>query len=267
MDRKWLNLAKAIYSGLHNIPFISTPPPCSNCHHLIYMKLDKMPPVGLSPLLSFSLTLLGVGNTCSRHGSTTEKPAFSFPCGLLFPAIQITSHVYWKRPSLSKSNFLKQLVGWLGGFYYFFFLQTYCPFSNCSTWISQDLCHGSRPPKPLLPMDTHTILQKGSTSCICNYLFLAAKQEQYGKMRCEDKAVLSLKTAMEFIFNITKQRKHIQAASPALWQRLPCMHLNTARSPAPFTCCKTPDSFWDQVSALNANSPLLLWDDFSMMLL
>lgn len=53
MDRKWLNLAKAIYSGLHNIPFISTPPPCSDCHHLIYMKIDKMPSVGLSLLLSF----------------------------------------------------------------------------------------------------------------------------------------------------------------------------------------------------------------------
>lgn len=54
MDRKWLNLAKVIDSGLHNIPFISTPPPYSNCHHLIYTEIDKMPSTGLSLLLSFS---------------------------------------------------------------------------------------------------------------------------------------------------------------------------------------------------------------------
>lgn len=50
------------------------------------------------------------------------------------------------------------------------------------------------------------------------------------EIRCEDKAVLSLESTTAFIFNITKQWKQIQAASPALWQRLPCMHLNTARS-------------------------------------
>lgn len=121
----------------HNIPFISTPPPYTNCHHLIYTEIDKMPSTGLSLLLSFS-NMPGLGNKCPRHGSPMEKPAFSFPCGLLFTVIQITSCVYWIRRSLCKTSFLKQLVGyvwcrflWLG--FFFFFLQTYCPLSNCST--------------------------------------------------------------------------------------------------------------------------------------
>lgn len=116
--------------------------------------------------------------TCTH---VMEAPAFSFPRGLLFIAIQITPFVYWKRPSLSKTNFLKQLgFAWgslvfcLPAFVFFNFLHTYCPFSNCSTWISQDLCHRSQSPKPLLPVDTHTVLQKGNISCICNYLFMAA---------------------------------------------------------------------------------------------
>lgn len=108
-DRKWLNLAKAIYSELHNIPSISTPPPCSHCHHLIYMKIDKMPSGRLSSLLSF-LTLLGGGNTCPRHGMTMEKPKFPFAHGLQFAAIQITPCVCWLEPGLAKINFLKQLV-------------------------------------------------------------------------------------------------------------------------------------------------------------
>lgn len=60
---------------------------------------------------------------CPRHGSTTEKPAFSFPRGLLFTVIQITSCVYWKRPSLCKTSFLKQLVGyvWCWVLWLFFF--------------------------------------------------------------------------------------------------------------------------------------------------
>jgi len=43
------------------------------------------------------------------------------------------------------------------------------------------------------------------------------------EIRGEDKAVLSLESAVEFIFNINEQRKQIQAVSPALWQRLPCI--------------------------------------------
>lgn len=117
MDRKWQNLAKVVYSGLHNIPFISTPPPCSDCHHLIYMKIDKMPSAMLSPLLS---EMLGVGNTCSRHGSAMEKPKFPFARGLLLTAIQITPCVYWKRPSLPKTTFLKQVVG-----FYFIYVYTF----------------------------------------------------------------------------------------------------------------------------------------------
>lgn len=64
--------------------------------------------------------MLGVGNTCSRHGSAMEKPKFPFARGLLLTAIQITPCVYWKRPSLPKTSFLKQVVG-----FYFIYVYTF----------------------------------------------------------------------------------------------------------------------------------------------
>lgn len=97
-------------------------------------------------------------------------------------------------------------------------------------------------------------------------IYLQQQTKKYGNKLWKDKAVPPLESAVEFIFSITKEQKQIQAASPALRQRLLCMHPNPARSATPFKCGQTPESFRDCVSALNANSTLP-WNDSSVMLL
>lgn len=80
--------------------------------------------------------MLGVGNTCSRHGSAMEKPKFPFARGLLLTAIQITPCVYWKRPSLPKTSFLKQVVGFYFIYVYTFFFFRPMAYSVISAYES-----------------------------------------------------------------------------------------------------------------------------------
>lgn len=97
-------------------------------------------------------------------------------------------------------------------------------------------------------------------------VYLQQQAKKYGNELWKDKAVLPLESAVEFIFNITKEQKQIQAASPALRQRLLCAHPNPARSAAPFTCGQTPESFRNSLSALNANSIQLLRNSAMILL-
>lgn len=68
-------------------------------------------------------------------------------------------------------------------------------------------------------------------------IYLQQQIRTYGNELWKDKGVFPLESAVEFIFNITKQQKKIQAASPELRQRLLCtktqpevlLHLHVAR--------------------------------------
>lgn len=168
---------------------------------------------------------------------------FSFPRGLLFTAIQITSCIYWKRPSLSKNNFLKQLVGL--GFCFFFFLSFF--YFSCrptahlviAAHESGRICVTGPGHWDHFYSWIRTPYFRKETSVVFATTYLWQQTKSGMEMRCEGKAFLSLESAMELIFNITRQWKQTQAAIPALCHGLPCMCPNTARSATLFTCCKT----------------------------